>query len=196
MPGLSDVVPKLSFRLMYLLGWTPWDTGITPPELVAAIEGGDRLEPGRALDLGCGTGTNAVYLASHGWDVVAVDFAPAAVAKARQKAAAAEVQVTFLVGDVTQLDALGVSGPFQLFFDLGCFHSIPVDRRPAYVDGAARRAAPGATFLLWAFGVARGRRPGISREEVEAAFAKEWETLDVKVDDSPARGTWYRLRRR
>ncbi|TEU17501.1 MAG: methyltransferase domain-containing protein, partial [Anaerolineales bacterium] len=62
-----------SFDLRYLLGRPPWDTEVTPPEVVELIEG-EGLSPGRALDLGCGTGTNCIYLVRHGWEVVGVDF--------------------------------------------------------------------------------------------------------------------------
>src|SRR5438132_11612963 len=62
------------FQLAYLVGFKPWDSGVPPPELVEVVEGPQALEPGRALDLGCGTGTNCIYLAEHGWDATGVDF--------------------------------------------------------------------------------------------------------------------------
>ncbi len=65
---------RFSFWLAYRRGFTPWDTGISPPELVAVVEGDQALPPGKALDLGCGTGTNSIYLAQHGWDVSGVDL--------------------------------------------------------------------------------------------------------------------------
>ncbi len=69
---------SLFFRASYLFGFKPWDSGISPPELVATIEGANALTPGKALDLGCGTGTNSVYLARHGWAATGVDFVPRA----------------------------------------------------------------------------------------------------------------------
>ena len=70
-----------SFDLQYLLGRAPWDTQVTPPEVVALIEGEGCLA-GRALDLGCGTGTNCIYLAHRGWQVVGVDFSAVAIRRA------------------------------------------------------------------------------------------------------------------
>ena len=85
---------NLFYRIAYLVGFKPWDTGVRPPELVAVVEGPDRLPPGKALDLGSGTGTNAIYLAQHGWDVTAIDFTPRPVRAARRKAAAARGSTT------------------------------------------------------------------------------------------------------
>src|SRR5438132_12861215 len=120
----------------------PWDTGITPPEVERFVAS---HAPGRAIDLGCGTGTNAVYLARHGWSAAGVDFAGRAIAKARRRARDAGVSCTFVVGDVTRLD---VAGPFDLALDLGCLHSIPVSRRGGYAAGPARGVRPGGTYLV------------------------------------------------
>ncbi|TFG49883.1 MAG: class I SAM-dependent methyltransferase, partial [Anaerolineales bacterium] len=93
MPG------KLFFMLRYLLNDPPWDTGITPPEVYQFLE---ENSPGRALDLGCGTGTNVITLAEHGWQVTGIDYVPKAIRIARQKARRKGYQseVKFLVGDV------------------------------------------------------------------------------------------------
>jgi predicted TPR repeat methyltransferase len=66
---------ELLYRGAYRLGLKPWDTGVVPPELVALVEGPDALRPGRALDLGCGTGTHVVYLEHRGWLTTGVDLA-------------------------------------------------------------------------------------------------------------------------
>ena len=83
------------------------------------------VELERALDLGCGTGTDTLYLATHGWDVTAVDMVPQALATARQKATAAGVSPRFLKGDVTRLHDLGVGDGYTLVLDFGCFHTLP-----------------------------------------------------------------------
>ncbi len=110
---------RLLFELRYLMGRSPWDTGITPPEVLAFLE---RTPPGRALDLGCGTGTNAVELARRGWEVTAIDFSSRATTAARRRAAAARLPVVVLTGDVS--DLRGVHGPFDLVLDIGCFHAL------------------------------------------------------------------------
>lgn len=190
------------FRFAYLVGFKPWDSGVPPPELVAVVEGEDRLPAGRVLDLGCGTGTNCVYLAQHGWDATGVDFVPRAIKAAGQRAASAGVSPRFIMGDVTRLTTLGLGSGFDLVFDLGCFHSIPDTGRDAYVTGATELARPGATMLL--FGFVRGASPprfgprGMARGEVGDRFERGWEVV-TETFGGPMFGSdaaWYRLRRR
>src|ERR1700674_6043492 len=78
--------PRMIFRLAYLLGLKPWDTGVTPPELVDWVEGPKALPPGNALDIGCGTGTNCQYLLAHKGQVTGVDFVPGARKAAKRTA--------------------------------------------------------------------------------------------------------------
>src|SRR5439155_8349298 len=104
----------------YKGGDTPWDTGFPSTELERSLAE-MQLPPGRALELGCGTGTNTVWLAQHGFDCTGVDLSPRAIARARQRADEAGVQVNFLEADLTALPDLG--GPFDFLFDRGCYHA-------------------------------------------------------------------------
>lgn len=99
---------------------------------MAVIEGDAALLAGRALDPGCGSGTNVIYLAQHGWKATGVDFSPVAIQQARQKAKDTP-GATFIEGDVSQLSRLGIDGPFDLVLDIGCFHGLPAHARQAYV---------------------------------------------------------------
>jgi ubiquinone/menaquinone biosynthesis C-methylase UbiE len=119
---------QVFFNFYYYLH-PPWDTGISPPELFAYME---NHAPGRALDLGCGTGTNAITLAKHGWEVTGIDFANRAIRIARQKAQEAGLNVEFLTGDVTKL--VGFSEQFDLVLDIGCFHSLNFAAQKDYID--------------------------------------------------------------
>jgi SAM-dependent methyltransferase len=180
---------RLFFRLSYLLGLKPWDSGISPPELVEWVEGPTALAPGWALDIGCGTGTNCAYMLDHGWTVTGIDFVPRALKTAKLKAPGA----TLLIGDVTRLEDLGVRGPFDLMLDIGCFHSIPDDRRDAYAHEAARVAAPGATFLLFAFGEKAPSGVGASEDELRRRFEGDFDFAEVTPGAPSRRQTWYRM---
>ncbi|WP_319019181.1 class I SAM-dependent methyltransferase [Microbispora sitophila] len=187
----------------YRAGKPPWDTGVTPPELVALVEGRGEgheeshgaLPPGRALELGCGTGTNAVYLARHGWEVVAVDLIDRAIEQAREKAAAAGAAVRLLHGDATRLDELDAPGPYDLFFDLSCYCGIPPHRRDAYAAGLTRRAAPGARLLMFGYGPGTldDKFSGVTADELRARFTG-WELVDVTPGTNPFPTFWFTLR--
>jgi SAM-dependent methyltransferase len=193
------------YRVFYRVGFTPWDQDHVPAELAALVEGPAALPPGRALDVGCGTGTQAVYLAKHGWTVTGVDAVDRALAQARQRAQKEETEVNWLQGDVASLSTLGLGDGFSLIFDRGCFHDLPAAAREGYVQGLGALAAPGATLLLMAFVRRGGIGPGgASEEEIRRRFGPAWEIVSVQSDSGPApRGPmrrvpriWYRLRRR
>ena len=147
----------------------PWDTGISPPELFEFIE---VHPPARAIDLGCGTGTNVITLRRAGWQVTGIDFAPRAIHLARQKLKDAGVQADLQVGDATRLD--GIAGPFDLAFDLGCFHTIPTDLRTAYLDQLERILAPGGFWLMYGFLAATANHspPGLEEAEIKNLLSR------------------------
>jgi SAM-dependent methyltransferase len=172
------------YRMAYLLGLTVWDRGVPNSELVELVEGPSSSPPGRALDIGCGTGTETIYLAEHGWDVTGVDMVPKALAIARRKAAAAGVSPRFVEGDVTRLRDFGVGDGYALLLDFGCFHTLPPDRRDAYVESVSEAAAPGSTFLLFGFARPPKLAPmqaGMTREEVRERFDdNRWELVSAE----------------
>jgi SAM-dependent methyltransferase len=190
-------VHRLLYERRYRRGQPRWDTGITPPEVVAVIEGDPPLSPGRALDLGCGTGTNVLYLVAHGWEAVGVDFSPAAIAQAREKAVGV-ARAAFVEGDVTRLSALGVQGPFDFVLDIGCFHSVAVARRGAYAREVARVARPGAVFMIFAWGpsIHLPGGPRTRRREIERRFGRTFELERVELGREPPGAAWFTLRRK
>ena len=180
---------RLWFALWYWLPRRPpWDTGVTPPELERFV---GSHPPGRALDLGCGTGTNVVYLARHRWDAVGVDFAGRAIAKARRRAREAGVSCHFIVGDVTRLEA---AGPFDLALDIGCLHSIPASGRAGYAASLVREVRSGGTYLLYAFAPG-GPAFGLTREDVHGTFADAFDVVDVE-EGKGRPSAWYTLVKR
>jgi len=186
---------RLSYALAYRTGRTPWDTGVTPPELVDLIQGADALTSGSALDMGCGTGTNVAYLADRGWTATGVEADRRAVAAAERRVLTSP-GATVLRGDVTRLDALAVDGPFDLVLDIGCFHSIAPGRRDAYAHGVATRTTPGATLFVFAFARRPGLVPiGVTPREMRDRFAPWFEPVGRIAGTQPPGAAWYRLRR-
>jgi SAM-dependent methyltransferase len=182
---------RLFFTLWYFRD-PPWDTGITPPELVDFIE---NHPPGRALDLGCGTGTNIITLAQNGWDVTGVDFVARAIRAAHRKARRASVDVDLRVGDVTRLDAL--QAPFDLVLDIGCFHGLSPSGKQAYIDNLTRLLDPDGTYLMYGFFKdANDSGPGLLEEDIDH-LGERLHLLDRQ--DGTERGTrpsaWFTFRK-
>jgi len=134
----------IRFNLLYLRR-PPWDTGVSPPELKRYLSS---AEPGRALDVGCGTGTNLLTMAEHGWEVVGVDMAWLPVLQARLKLRKAGVDGRIIHGDVT--GDLHLKPQFDLVLDIGCYHSLTQGGRERYQKNLKQWMYPGGTFLIYA----------------------------------------------
>lgn len=191
---------RLFFEFQYRFSRPPWDSGITPPEVVAFIE--QNTQHGRALDVGCGTGTNSIFLAQHGYHVVGVDFSAKAIATARQKAKRAGLAIDFHVADVTRLDFL--TEPFDFVLDIGCLHAIDTEGRARYAAHLARLTLSGGVFMLYAFSPAieqkhlvRLRNVGITPEEVQQLLANHFalERIEHGNDRGERASAWYWFRK-
>ena len=158
-------------------GQPPWDTGVSPPELFEFIRNN---KPGRAIDIGCGTGTNVIALAQAGWRVTGVDFAPRAIKLAEQKLKRSGLQANVLVGDATKLS--GIAGPFDLALDLGCFHGISREGRAKYLDQLQRILAPNGFWLLYAFLSLGTPRSGHGLDEADIRLIASHLTLVSRRD--------------
>ena len=116
--------------------WSAEPNRFLPPE----VEG---LTPGRALDLACGEGRNAIWLAEQGWDVTAVDFSDVAVERGRRIAADRGVAVDFAVADVVGFEPAGAYDLVIVFY-----LQLPEDERAQVLAAAAGALAPGGTLLF------------------------------------------------
>ena len=141
---MRNFLSRLTFSIWYFFN-PPWDTGISPPELIDFIA---NHSPGKAIDIGCGTGTNVITLAKAGWQVTGVDFVPRAIKKAKRKTKQAGIQAELHVRDVTNLT--GINGPFDLALDIGCFHTIG-DKKANYLSELDRILAPDGHWLMYGF---------------------------------------------
>lgn len=195
----------IPYRLMYALGLTPWERRSLAGQWEPLLEGPGALEPGRALDVGCGSGRDAVHLAAHGWRVTAVDFADKALARARERAAEDGVEVQWVRGDVGELGRLGLEPGYTLLYDFGCIHGLPDSARQGAAAGLTELAAPGAMLLLLAFKAARRLvlPRGMDTDQLLALLGNAWElqqARSVVSEDMPppvrrAEPTLYRLGR-
>jgi cyclopropane fatty-acyl-phospholipid synthase-like methyltransferase len=142
---VQNLFRRILFQYLYFHN-PPWDTGISPPELLEFIQ---THSPGRAIDIGCGTGTNVITLARAGWQVTGVDFAPRAIKMARQKLAQAGIRANLLLRDIANLH--GMHEQFDLALDLGCFHGISQAGKPKYLEQLHRILAPNGFWLMYGF---------------------------------------------
>jgi SAM-dependent methyltransferase len=169
------------FEFAYRSGEPPWDIGRPQPAVVRLAERG--AFRGRVLDVGCGTGENALYLASRGLEVVGVDAAPTAIERARAKAAERRIAAAFEMADALELAGLGSA--FDGALDCGMFHTLGDAERPRYERALHRVLAPGGTCRLLCFS---DLEPGdwgprrVSQDEILATFGAGW-----RVDIVPER---------
>lgn len=190
------------YDLAYRIGFTPWERygEVAAASIGAQFDAVAAERPlGRALDLGCGRGQYTVELARRGWDAVGLDYVPRAIEAAKERPTTA----TFVVGDVTALDA-GL-GTFDFFLDAGCFQGLTAEQRGAEGRGVTALANEGATLLVLAFGPTRFRSlvGGVAQEDVEAAFPA-WRLVSAEPAETAGLGWplsrtdphWYRFRLR
>ena len=153
---------RIHFNLWYY-HQPPWDTDVSPPELIEFI---NTNPSGRVLDLGCGTGTNAITLAKNGWDAVGVDFAAKAIKIAQKKANDAGVRAKFVLDDVATLKK--VTGKFDLILDIGCLHSLSLKDKKRYIINLERLLSDNSYFLAYAFLKQYDENsPGLGEEDIE-----------------------------
>jgi SAM-dependent methyltransferase len=158
-----------------------WDTGRPSSELLRFLAE-TRLRHGRALELGCGTGTNAVWLAEQGFEVTAVDVSNAAIARARRRASRRGVRVHFLVTDLRRWDRLG--GPFDFFFDRGCYHAVRLHDVAGYLDTLDHVTRKGAVGLVLAGNAAEPEDtlgpPRVCEAELRRELGKLFEIVQLR----------------
>lgn len=154
------MIRRLFFELRYLLNDTPWDTGISPPELIDYLR---THPPGRALDLGCGTGTNAMTMGGFGWTVLGIDISSLAIFLARRKARDSSAHVKFMRADITK-GAIQAE-PFDLVLDIGCFHALPAEKKEAYFQRLVDLTQIGSDFLLYTWLKMQPEDPDIAPTE-------------------------------
>lgn len=141
----DEVLSQEYWEKQYQSSGLPWETNRPSSELQRVISD-CHIQPCRAVEFGCGTGDDAVWLASRGFEVTAVDLSSEAIDQARGLARAAGVSVNFIVADVT---APGVfSDKYDFFYDCGSYTAVHLDDGPAYRHAIERTCRPGALGLV------------------------------------------------
>jgi cyclopropane fatty-acyl-phospholipid synthase-like methyltransferase len=161
---------------------------------VALVESG-RLQPGWALDLGCGSGATSRYLARRGYRVAGVDLVPSVLARAQRAAAQEGSTALFCAGDVADLGFLQVQATVAI--DIGCFGSLSGTARPRYVRSLAQHLLPGGTFMLYSLDRLAGDEGsgGVDAQDI-AAFAPAFVLRRAQHGQDRGRpSSWYLLQR-
>jgi cyclopropane fatty-acyl-phospholipid synthase-like methyltransferase len=154
-------------------GTPPWDIGHPQKEFVRLEEAGEIV--GSVLDVGCGTGENALFLASQGHAVWGIDFSPIAIKNAQSKAAQRKLNISFLLRDELELHNLGKA--FDSVIDSGLFHVLSDTERPRFITNLAAVLSPGGTYFMLCFsdlepGTYGPRR--VTQAEVRRSFERPW----------------------
>jgi SAM-dependent methyltransferase len=180
------------FKQRYEEERVPWDDPLPPPEIIDLAK---NLKPGKVIDVGCGYGRAAIYLAQHGWSVDAIDFIPQAIERARLNAVEAAVagQIVFYIASATNLNFLKPS--YDLAIDIGCMHSFSEEMLVAYRNELVRLLDSGALYVLFAHlrmedGSLEEEPRGIAEDDIYRLLTPHFELLRVdygvtQVEDKP-----------
>jgi SAM-dependent methyltransferase len=171
----------------YATGQPPWDSG-TPSLEMQRVIAEYNVAPQRTLEVGCGTGTNAVWLAQQGFQVTAVDLVPLAIERAIARAKATGVKVDFLAANLLDSAAIGklvANGPYPFVFDRGVYHCLREENCLAFRDGISRLTATRSMYLLLAGNAndpspPRQGPPRVKAEEMLAELGPLFELVQLR----------------
>jgi cyclopropane fatty-acyl-phospholipid synthase-like methyltransferase len=182
--ALYWITPRVSLGRLQ----SPWDSEQPPKELVEIVEK-EHAHLHRVLDVGCGTGNYALYLASKGFQTVGIDISSVAINKARGKAVQRGVECQFHAVDILDFNELSsvIQEPFDLVMDHGCLHSIRKQKRSRYLPSLNYLTHPTSLYVLWAFPPDSSNIQlfnglgSIHPEEVHKLFANDYTILDERI---------------
>ncbi|MBI3830590.1 MAG: class I SAM-dependent methyltransferase [Planctomycetes bacterium] len=175
----NEIEDREHFVKAYATGQKPWDSGLPSPELVRVLDAG--LLPGKTLlEIGCGTGTNALELARRGYTVTAFDYVEQAVEAARAKSKAAGVKIELKVGDATK-DNHG--GPYDVIFDRGVYHHVRRMNLKGFLTTVEHASRKGTRWLSLA-GNAKEKHeygpPTVSEKDLRAELEPLFKIIDLR----------------
>jgi cyclopropane fatty-acyl-phospholipid synthase-like methyltransferase len=164
-------------------GTPPWDLDHPQPAFQGLVQSGE-INPGRALDIGCGRGENAIMLAMSGCDAMGIDLAEDAISDAKAKATERHVKVNFAVGNVLQMDRLFEEGDFDVVIDSGLFHVMTDEERPVFAWQVHRVLKDGGKYFMLCFSdkeLGEYELPRrVSKAEIESTFSPLFNIIYIK----------------
>ncbi len=186
-------VGRRDWEASYRDGTPPWDIGRPADELVRVLDE-SLIAPGRVLELGCGTGADAICLAQRGFEVTAVDSAPTAIERARIRAEPFGVAVRFVLADAFKFGP--TAGQFDLVYEAGFYHFVRQSDLERFLDLLWRITRPGSLYLSLSGSdgeTAEGGPPKVSPDEVRRELGRLFEIVSVRPCriESPHRAEGY-----
>jgi len=176
--ALSDDA-RMRFEALYERQ-ASWDVGGPQPAFVRLTQQG--MIRGEVLDVGCGSGDNALYLASEGYPTWGIDIVGAAIGRARAKARERGLPDSrFLVADALSLDSLGMQ--FDTVIDCGLLHALSDAERALFVQSLHRALRPCGLYHMLGFS---DQQPGdsgprrLTQSEIRATFSQGWQILGIE----------------
>jgi methyl halide transferase len=188
-PPAAKIVRPPDWDQMYREGTPPWETGRPAAELIRLVNEG-MIHRGSALEIGCGTGCNAIYLAKLGFDITAVDNSPTALERARTRAEQCDALLRLVLDDVYVFSEN--AGSFDLVYEAGFYHFVRRVNLSRYLDMLWHVTRPGSYYLSLAGSdeeQAEGGPPSVSRDDIHNELGRLFEIVQVRPFrfESPAR---------
>ena len=182
MSQLSESQPAEApdWDAIYRQGTPPWETDQPAGELVRLCEQ-ELLRPGRTLELGCGTGADAIYLAGRGFEITGVECSPIAVERAHHRAEDEDAVVRFVLDDVFEFAQ--TAGQFDLVYDAGFYHSVRLFDLDRLLDLLWRVTRPGSLYFALVGGVgkrAEGGPPQVSKDEIHDELGRLFDFVHLR----------------
>jgi SAM-dependent methyltransferase len=182
-PDLNAAQRRLQWDVPYQTGdQAVWDIGHPSSELKRLVESG-QLKPCRVVEIGCGSGNDAIYLASQGFDVTAIDIAPTALNIAERKSEKAGVRVRWLLADILNPPLLE---PFELVYDRGCYHEVRQHHAPQYVAAIKQLTHDGSKIVILAGNANKDTYwrfegpPRVKEQDIRNDFASGFQLLQLR----------------
>jgi len=155
----------------------PWELGKPRKTLADLVENG-RIQPGRALDLCCGLGTNTVYMAQSGFEVTAIDISKRALKLTKKKAHKSKAEIKFVMASFVTLPFRDAA--FDFVFDMGCFHHVEIEDRPEFIQGVRRILKPESRYLLICFSDRNGLAWNhFTKEQITRYFSGKFKLVNL-----------------